>query len=465
MLKEYFFGLIDLFYGIVQGTLMESNNEKESQIRRWLFVLSLIGAIIILIIGRGFLAALSFSSFFNVANAFNILYIWSPLWAPVMFGSMFISIWMRYIRMEYIMKEGSVLLEIKIPKETMKSPLAMEIFFTSLYQTGTATYIETYWKGKVRPWFSLELVSIEGRVKFFIWCTKKFRNLVEAQLYAQYPNIEIHEAEDYMAWIHEPDPVNLPMWATYFKFMKSSVYPIKTYVDYGLNEDPKEEFKIDPMTSVLEYLGSMKKGEQVWIQIIIQAHRTLKLKDGSLFKIPDWKDKVRHEIEKIRKESVIEQPGKEFPGMPNPTKGQQNTIAALERSVSKWPFETAIRGCYISTKEAFTPISITGLIGTFRQYSSNDDVNGFKLGWFTDFDYPWQDFRRIRRTQDEKEMLEAFKMRSFFQPPFKNFHQKPIILNTEELATIYHFPGSVAATPSLERIPSKRSQAPANLPI
>jgi hypothetical protein len=92
-------------------------------------------------------------------------------------------------------------------------------------------------------------------------------------------------------------------------------------------------------------------------------------------------------------------------------------------------------------------------------------VNGFKLGWFTDFDYPWQDFRRMRRTQDEKEMLEAFKMRSFFQPPFKNFHQSPIILNTEELATIYHFPGSVAATPTFERIPSKRGQAPANLPI
>src|SRR3989338_6092843 len=115
--------------------------------------------------------------------------------------------------------------------------------------------------------------------------------------------------------------------------------------------------------------------------------------------------------------------------MPNPTKGQQNTIAALERSVSKFPFETAIRGLYIAKKEAFNPISITGLIATFRQYSSNDDVNGFKLGWFTDFDYPWQDFRRIRRSRAEKEMLEAFKLRSFFKPPFKNFETSPIILD------------------------------------
>ncbi len=459
MLQDYFFGLVDFFYSIFQGTLLEGDNEKESQIRRWLFVLSLVGAVALILFGRFTL------SFFDFSPFFRILYVYAPLWAPVILGALFMKLWLRYIRADYVLKSGSALLEIKVPKETFKSPLAMEIFFTSLYQTGSATFKELYWLGKIRPWFSFELVSIEGQVKFFIWTPAKFRNLIEAQIYAQYPTVEIHEAEDYMTWA-EADHVNLPMWATYFKFTKKRVYPIKTYVDYGLNEDPKEEFKIDPMTSVLEYLGSMRKGEQVWIQIIIQAHRKLDFrKDAVVIPKDDWKEEARREIEKIRKESVIEKPGSEFPGMPNPTKGQQNTIAALERSISKFPFETAIRGLYISKKESFNAIGITGLIGTFRQYSSNDDVNGFKLGWFTDYDYPWQDFRRIRRTRDEREMLEAFKLRSFFQPPFKNFHQTPLVLNTEELATIYHFPGSVAGTPGFVRLPSKRVEAPANLPI
>ncbi|MCR4311342.1 MAG: hypothetical protein NUV54_02125, partial [Candidatus Taylorbacteria bacterium] len=430
MLKEYFFGLADLFYTFIQKVALEGDNEKQSQLARWLLFFSMIGAGLVLYYGADAVYLIDFSPFFETIVA------WAPLWAPLVFGTTFIQLWMRYIRTDYIIKEGSVLLQVKIPKETMKSPLAMEIFFTSLYQTGTATYIETYWKGKVRPWFSMELVSEEGQVKFYIWTFKKYRNLVEAQIYAQYPDVEILEASDYMSWVpHQPDPENVPMWATYFKFSKSSVYPIRTYVDYGLDEDPKEEFKIDPMTSVLEFLGSMRKGEHVWIQIIIQAHRSMKLKDGVLFKKPDWKNKVKREIEKIREESITEtRKDSDFPGMPNPTKGQQNTIAALERSVSKWPFETAIRGCYLSSKESFNPISITGLIGTFRQYSANDDMNGFKLGWFTDFDYPWQDFRRMRRTQAEKEMIEAFKLRSFFQPPFRFFEQTPIILNTEELA-------------------------------
>jgi hypothetical protein len=81
-----------------------------------------------------------------------------------------------------------------------------------------------------------------------------------------------------------------------------------------------------------------------------------------------------------------------------------------------------------------------------------------------DPDEPWRDFKRFRRNIMEEEMLEAYKMRSFFQYPFKNFEATPMILMTEELATIYHFPGSVAGTPTLGRIPSKKSEPPTNLP-
>jgi hypothetical protein len=192
---------------------------------------------------------------------------------------------------------------------------------------------------------------------------------------------------------------------------KEDVFPIKTYVDYGLDKlDTKEEYKIDPMTSVLEYLGSLKKGEQVWIQIIIQAHRKEKLIDGRFFNLKgDWKDEINEEIEHIKEEATsvrLNGNGEEVPGFPNYTPGQIETIKALERSRDKLPFETIIRGIYIATKESFTPITLTGMIGSFRQYNSNNS-NGFKLGWYTDPDDPWKDFKRFRRNIMEEEMLEA----------------------------------------------------------
>ena len=82
--------------------------------------------------------------------------------------------------------------------------------------------------------------------------------------------------------------------------------------------------------------------------------------------------------------------------------------------------------------------------------------------WMNKLDYPWQDYKDIRRNRMSKEVIMAYKRRSYFYHPFEG---KPLVMNTEALATLFHFPGAVASTPTLERIPSKKSEAPANLPI
>lgn len=390
---------------------------------------------------------------------FSVLYYLMPIWLPVMLFSIFMVLWMRYIRTDYIISQGSVMLEVKLPQEITKSPLAMELIFVALYQTGKTNYIETYWTGKVRPWFSFEMVSIDGEVRFFIWTPKKFKRLIEAQIYSQYPTVEIFEAEDYTKNFFY-DPSKTILWGTNFKLEKDDVYPIKTYVDYGLDKDPKEEFKIDPMTSVIEYLGSLRKGEQTWIQILFRAQRDNDFKnDAYIKKSEHWKDKAKAEIEKKIEELRA---GERYR---QPTEGEKEIISALERSKSKLPFEVGIRGIYIADKEVFDSVNITGLIGSVRQYNSNN-LNGFKLGKWTDFDYPWQDFKRKKRTALEHKFIKAYKLRSYFHAPYRFVYKtKSFVLNTEELATIYHFPGKVAATPTLTKTPSKKSEAPANLPV
>lgn len=388
----------------------------------------------------------------------NFVFAFSPLWVPILLFALFMNVWIRYRRTEFILKSGGVLLEIKLPKEVNKSPLAMEIIFTSLFQEGKGDILSTFWAGKVRPWFSLELVSIEGQVKFFIWTHSKFRRLIETQFYSQYPGVEIHEAEDYAKNVFWGKP-GLSMWGCAYKLTKADVYPIKTYVDYGLDQDPKEEFKIDPMTSVIEYLGSMRKGEQAWIQILIQAHRKDTLKDDArLTTKPDWSADGKQEIKDLLEKL------KEGESTRRPTKGEGDVISALERSLSKFPFECGIRGIYMAEKGSFDGINITGLIGSFRQYSSKD-LNGFRLSKATTYDYPWQDFRGKNKAHNEQKLLNAYKLRSFFQIPYRHIFAKPFILNTEELATIFHLPGQVASTPTLTKTTSRKSEAPANLPI
>jgi hypothetical protein len=383
------------------------------------------------------------------------------------------ELWVDYVQGKFFLSVKRCVVEIKLPKETFKSPAAMEVFFTALHNTADGPAYAQYWKGESRPYYSMELISIEGQVKFMMWMEERRKGGLVSALYSQFPNIEVRDVEDYAKSMHF-DPKTMKIFGTDLKFSKDDPYPIKTYVDYGLDKDPKEEFKIDPLLPLIEWMGSLKPNETVWFQIMIIAHGKQR-KPGHIFLKSDlWKDKAKALIDEImirdpKTKGVAAENKKkgdigEYLDIPRLSKGEQETVASLERSVSKYAFDVGIRAGYIANKDVFsTPFGIGGILGGIKQFSA-EGYNGFKgaASFTNQFDYPWQDFMNIRRNRQSRLFLMAYKRRSYFYAPFRS---KPMVLNTEELATIYHFPGSVSQTPTLERLPSKKAQAPSNLPI
>lgn len=397
--------------------------------------------------------------------ALRYVYVWLPVWLPVAFLVALFNAWLHYRRTKFWQKEGSVLLEIRLPREITKSPRAMEIVLGALHQPGgETTWIHRAWKGQTRSWFSLEIVSVGGNVKFFIWTKPKHRNAIESQIYSQYPGIEIYEVEDYTKPFYYNPDIN-EVWVGGFGLTKPDPYPIKTYIDYELDRDPKEEFKIDPMTPMIEFLGSITEGHNIWIQIIIRAHKKRRFADVFGEREDSWVEEAKKEKNKIIEELRAKKEEGGFPRIPS--KGEAEVIAALERSVSKFSFDCGVRAIYIADKDKFNGANIGGIIGSVKQYGSLN-LNGFRpKGWFFDIDYPWQEWWDRKETL-KKRAIEEYKLRRYFYSPWKGkkYHDgKPFVLNTEELATIYHFPGSVASTPTLEKIPSLKSKAPSNLPI
>ncbi len=411
----------------------------------------------------------------------SFIYLLYPLWLPILLFKIFIELWLKYIRLSYLWKAGEVLLELRIPKLIEKTPRAMELFFTAMYETGSVDYVETYWDGKMRPWFSYEIASFGGDVHFYVWTWKKYRNSFEAQMYAQYPTVEIVEVEDYTKKKVYNPPNNF-MWGTYFILQQPDPYPIMTYIDYGLDKETEEEYKVDPLSTLLEYLGSMKKGEEVWIQILTQAYKRRGLVEGHLFGEKDWIKEGQAEVNKIMKrdphtKSSRSQTETGFPIIPTLTEGEKKQVEAIERSIDKRAFYTTIRLCYHAEKEVFHLISpsVSGLLGTFRKPFNSNLLNGFKLGWFTDLSDQTKDFLFFfglkKKMMDifiakyAKLFIDAFRRRSIFYAPYRNWQSKPFILTAEELATMFHIPGQVVTTPTFERIPSKRVEPPANLPV
>ncbi len=388
----------------------------------------------------------------------------------------FANKWVEYIRAKFFFKESYAMIEIKLPKVIMKSPASMELFLTALHQTGgEGDWYSKYWLGKTRPWFSLELVSIEGQIHFFIWMRKSFKNFISTSLYAQFPGIEVHDVEDYAQSVHF-DKDTVSVWAEELTFTKDkdgkmeSSYPIKSYVDYGLNKDPKEEFKIDPMAPLIEFLGSIGANQQAWIQILVRAYK----KDDHTKPGHIWKshDKWREEAKKIindtmnrdeKTKSTKKKEGADKAEKVDLTEGEEEIIAAIERNISKLGFDVGIRLVYVAQKDNFNPTNIAGMLGSWKQFN-NEHMNGFKpaSAWHGSISYPWQDIRGKKKEGHSEGSLAMYKRRSYFYAPHKG---KPMIMSSESLATIYHFPGQVVATPTLTRVPSKKGEAPANIPM
>ena len=397
------------------------------------------------------MGTISLQSFFY--DFFSVVIGAAYLWLPAITAYFAWKFWLHYIRLRFVSEIDWVLLEIKLPREMPKSPQVMEIILSAMHQTRSGVAIDKYWQGFLRVWYSLEIISKGSSIHFYFYIPKYYRRLVESQIYAHYPEVEIHEAADYTKeFISEDTNQSKGKWNIHsaeYKLSKEDAYPIKTYIDYKLDKlETEEEMKNDPLASLIELMGTMKEGENLWYQVLIRATPTEWESAG--VKIVDKimkRDKKKKEGEIIDFGSMILSPG------------ERMIVEAIERNVSKLGFEVCIRFVYVAKADKYNHIVSNAIQGSMKQFNSLN-LNGFDRTNSTSYvDYF---FKKTRHGWKKKRMFDAYVNRSAFYKPYK---RKTFVLNTEELATIYHFPGSVVRTPSLGRIESKKSEPPAGLPV
>jgi hypothetical protein len=405
--------------------------------------------------------------------AISIALFLAPLWLPFLIVGGAWDMWYLLQRSEYIAAQKYILLEIKPPRNVIKTPLAMEAFLSSIHLTGgESTWYQVFWGG-TRPFWSLEVASFEGQVHFFIWGRANFRRIVESQLYAQYPGVQVVEAPDYTRLISaKPEEWNI--WGCDFKHTAKDPLPIKTYIEYGLDKVQKEPEQIDPLVSVIEFMSSIGKGEYLWLQYVIRAHKGEKYdktnKEGKTY---TWIDEANEMVEEIRKKTrdtyIDTVTGEERPGFPNPTKGQSEKMAAMERNVSKLGFDVGARAIYLAKPEKFHGPTIAHLIALYKPFST-EGWNGItSSAWMKKFDdYPWEIGANKKKNLFRRKLVEAYRRRQFFYDPFFYgglFAKDAMVMSTEELATIFHIPSHSTEMPGLARVPSATGDAPTNLPI
>jgi len=401
-------------------------------------------------------------------------------WVPPLLAFVFWETWVGYVRAYFMSKTKWILLEIRIPREIAKSPKAMESILAGIHGTSrNGNAFERYWDGWLTAWFSLEIVGDATGVHFYIWAPEFFRRMVESQIYAQYPSCEIRGTEDYSTLTPGAIPNSeWSIWGSEYILSKPDAYPIKTYEEFDLVDisSKEEERKIDPLAALVEFFGSFRNTERLWLQMIVRPAGDGWQKEGSEIVAKLLGKKAAPKTTVIGKfvdvingafavifgfETVAEKKEEAlFAPMFRLSPGETETLKALERNMAKIGFEVGIRWIYLAKNADYNALAIPAINGIFRQFSS-PNLNGFKLNGniSTSVDYVFKKTREYRR---KKRIYNAFRMRSFFHPPYRG---KPMVLSSSELATIYHFPGMVVGAPSMERIDAKKGASPPNLPV
>lgn len=420
--------------------------------------------------------------FSNMAFGFSIFgNVWYFVLPPLLYF-LFMIFWMDRANGIFASKKQYVLLEIIPSREIEKSPHPMELIYSGFAGTiKSPNTIEEFVGGEFPTSFSLELVSTEGQVHFYIRTEKGFRNLVEAHFYAQYPDIEIVEVNDYVTQV----PATLPnqewdMWGTEFKLLKDDLYPIRTYKFF---EESVTGKMLDPLAGLIETMGKAGPGQHIWLQFIMTpvkedwgpntGQQTIekflgheKAESVGVFA------RLGHEISEVvsnlfsalmAKEiewtSLGEAPAKdEAPVEFRLTPGQKDVLKALESNIGKPMFKIKMRHLYIGRREGFSKqVGVSSFIGGIKQF--NDlNLNSMVPDDLTKTyaNYLWVEPRTRYR---QRKLFRRYISRD------TDDQSNRFLLSSEELATIFHIPDMQVVAPALSRVVAKRGGAPTNLPV
>ncbi len=297
----------------------------------------------------------------------------------------------------------SSLLEIALPRDNEIKIDAAEQLFSSFAAMKSVKGILAF--SKVPDSISFEIVARPQDIRFYVGVPKNLRDMVEKQIHGSYPDAQIKEVEDYNLFSDSGEVAYASLGTK-----ASSYIPIKTFKD----------IPIDPLSQITSVMGKMQEGEAAAIQIMITP-------GGD-----KWKKSGRTYISGVKKREANPETAK--------YSVDQRELESIEQKLPKPGFSTYIRLVVVSSTKESAEAHLSNLVSSFTQFSSYNSfvkkkITFFKDSFMVDFIYRYLPLR-----------------------------DKGSILNSEELATIFHFPNKSIDNPHINWLSARVAPAPATIP-
>lgn len=332
-------------------------------------------------------------------------------------------------RLKSLTDQNHVLLVLEIPRANDKKELAAEQMFASLHGI-LRPKGERLRDGSTQEHISYEIASIGNRIRFYVWVPEHLRNFVEGQIYAQYPTVQIHVAdEDYTRRDFSKIPV---IHTAEITLVDHEVLPIKTF----------PSFEVDPLAAITATLSKLEgEGEEMWIQVLARpiddnwhkksARFIGRLRSGGGTSTSGWVGTAL---------GALWAPPTESSSSSDISERDKSRITAAEEKSRKLGYQVKVRMAYLGSDKTTARLRMQAMVGTFKQFNSTN-LNGF----------------RMKNASFDPVKLAEYRARFFMDKGF--------IFNIEELASLYHLPHTTVETPNIVWAESKTAEPPATLPV
>lgn len=293
---------------------------------------------------------------------------------------------------------------------------------------------------------SFEIIAKAQEIGFYIGVPRSFQTFFEKQILGFYPTAQVEETQDFKIFREDLRPALGAL-----KQERRFILPIKTY----------KYLESDPLGNIANALSKLGENTRADIQILVRplynqnwrwatekASRSISEGKSVSFGKRSWPMKLVQGIISLFNFGSSHATTKGGPStsasdqLARLTPLQEEQMKTLSEKAGKTGLEAQIRILVLSPSKEESERHLQNIFGSFAQFGS-PERNAFRLSKIND--------------KGLNQFLSHFILRNFWG-------KGRLIVNLEELATIYHFPNQNVETPSIQWLLAKRSPAPANLP-
>ena len=298
----------------------------------------------------------------------------------------------------------STIFELRTPRNSEVEIQSADQMFAAFLGFGKRLKGIKKWFGS-EPSMSFEIVAFPESIRFYAVVPKKLAGLLERHINGAYPGAEVVYADEYNLF-----PANGEVAYAELELKNEEYKPITTY----------DELSTDSIGAITSTMSKLAKGEALAIQLIINPA-------GS-----GWRSKGKKYVSRIRNNNSD----------PEKTKinVDEDVLSAIEKKAEKSGFDASLRVVSVSTAENLAKVNLDNTVSAFDQFGKEGS-----------------------NVLTRKSLKSDMTKRDFIRDFVYRIPHDDMVLNTAELATIFHLPGQNVKTPHIHWLLSKKAPAGENV--